>query len=118
MSILVVGSVFFDSIETPHGKVDHALGGAATYFSVAASFFAPVKMVATVGEDFPRAEIDFLSKRGIDVTSGEWVTVTTAQCVPDDSWVASLLESLEEGVIANRVSKRRFGPSRWVLPSR
>jgi sugar/nucleoside kinase (ribokinase family) len=68
MSILVVGSVFFDSIETPHGKVDHALGGAATYFSVAASFFAPVRMVATVGEDFPQAEIDFLSQRGIDLT--------------------------------------------------
>ena len=67
MSILVVGSVFFDSIETPHGKVDRALGGAATYFSVAASFFAPVQMVATVGEDFPQAEVDFLKRRGIDL---------------------------------------------------
>src|ERR1043166_8531561 len=68
MSILVVGSVFFDSIETPHGKVDRALGGAAMYFSVAASFFTPVQMVASVGEDFPRDEMDFLSKRGIDLT--------------------------------------------------
>jgi len=68
VSILVVGSVFFDSIETPHGKVDRALGGAATYFSVAASFFAPVRMVATVGEDFPSEEMDFLKKRGIDVS--------------------------------------------------
>ncbi|HXQ21040.1 MAG TPA: PfkB family carbohydrate kinase [Candidatus Acidoferrales bacterium] len=68
MSILVVGSVFFDSIETPHGKVERALGGAATYFSVAASFFTPVQMVATVGEDFPREEIDFLAKRGVDLT--------------------------------------------------
>ena len=68
MSILVVGSVFFDSIETPHGKVERALGGAATYFSVAASFFAPVKMVATVGEDFPRSEMDFLAQRGIDLS--------------------------------------------------
>ena len=67
MSILVVGSVFFDSIETPHGKVDRALGGAATYFSVAASFFAPVQMVATVGEDFPQVEIDFLKRRGVDL---------------------------------------------------
>ena len=67
MSILVVGSVFFDSIETPHGKVDRALGGAATYFSVAASFFAPVRMVAAVGEDFPREELDFLAGRGIDL---------------------------------------------------
>ncbi len=68
MSILVVGSVFFDSIETPHGKVDRALGGAATYFSVAASFFAPVQMVAAVGEDFPREEMDFLKQRGIDLS--------------------------------------------------
>lgn len=68
MSILVVGSVFFDSIETPRGKVDRALGGAATYFSVAASFFTPVQMVATVGEDFPSDEIDFLSQRGVDLT--------------------------------------------------
>jgi sugar/nucleoside kinase (ribokinase family) len=68
VSILVVGSVFFDSIETPHGKVDRALGGAATYFSVAASFFTPVQMVAAVGEDFPQEEIDFLAKRGVDLT--------------------------------------------------
>ena len=68
MSILVVGSVFFDSIETPHGKVERALGGAATYFSVAASFFAPVQMVAAVGEDFPAAEIEFLTARGVDLS--------------------------------------------------
>lgn len=71
MSILVVGSIFFDDIETPHGKVTRALGGAATYFSVAASFFAPVQMVATVGEDFPRQEIEFFSERGIDVSGLE-----------------------------------------------
>lgn len=68
MSILVVGSVFFDSIETLHGKADRALGGAATYFAVAASFFAPVRMVAAVGEDFPEEEFAFLSGRGIDLS--------------------------------------------------
>ncbi|MFI5398204.1 MAG: PfkB family carbohydrate kinase [Candidatus Binatia bacterium] len=68
MSILVVGSVFFDTIETLHGKADRALGGAATYFAVAASFFAPVRMVAAVGEDFPNEEMEFLSRRGIDLT--------------------------------------------------
>jgi sugar/nucleoside kinase (ribokinase family) len=66
--ILVVGSVFYDSIETPHGVAERALGGAATYFSVAASFFTPVRMVATVGDDFPQAEIDALVERGIDVS--------------------------------------------------
>ena len=68
MSIVVVGSVFFDSIETPYGKIDRALGGAATYFSVAASFFAPVQMVAAVGEDFPQDAIDFLTQRGVDLS--------------------------------------------------
>jgi sugar/nucleoside kinase (ribokinase family) len=68
MSIVVVGSVFFDTVETPHGKVEDVMGGAATYFAVAASFFSPVKMVATAGEDFPQAEIDFLTGRGIDLS--------------------------------------------------
>jgi sugar/nucleoside kinase (ribokinase family) len=67
MSILVVGSVFFDSIETLHGRAERALGGAATYFAVAASFFAPVRMVAAVGDDFPREDMEFLSQRGIDL---------------------------------------------------
>ena len=67
MSILVVGSVFYDSIETPHGSAERALGGAATYFSVAASYFAPVRMIATVGDDFPQEEIDALTASGIDV---------------------------------------------------
>ncbi|MBI3785945.1 MAG: bifunctional hydroxymethylpyrimidine kinase/phosphomethylpyrimidine kinase [Deltaproteobacteria bacterium] len=77
MSIVVVGSVFFDSIETPHGKVDRALGGAATYFSVAASFFTPVKMVATVGEDFPEEERSFLQSRRIDLSGLEIQTGLT-----------------------------------------
>jgi len=71
LSILVVGSVFFDSLETPYGQAERTLGGAATYFSVAASFFAPVRMVATVGEDFPQQELDFLKGRKIDVTGLE-----------------------------------------------
>ncbi|MBP1685963.1 MAG: adenosine kinase [Deltaproteobacteria bacterium] len=67
MSILVVGSVFFDTIETQYGRAERALGGAATYFAVAASFFTPVRMVAAVGEDFPPEDIAFLSGRGIDL---------------------------------------------------
>ncbi|HYD50260.1 MAG TPA: PfkB family carbohydrate kinase [Terriglobales bacterium] len=68
MSILVVGSVFIDTIETPHGRAESVLGGAAMYFSIAASFFAPVRMVATVGEDFPKVEMDFLGSRQIDLS--------------------------------------------------
>ena len=52
MSLLVVGSVAFDAVETPHGKVDRMLGGAATYFAVAASFFTHVNLVGIVGNDF------------------------------------------------------------------
>ncbi|MBI4517260.1 MAG: bifunctional hydroxymethylpyrimidine kinase/phosphomethylpyrimidine kinase [Deltaproteobacteria bacterium] len=81
MSIVVVGSVFFDTVETPHGKVEEVIGGAATYFAVAASFFTSVKMVATAGEDFPPHELDFLRARGVDLSgltlqpgrTGRWV---------------------------------------------
>ena len=67
MAILVVGSVAFDSIETPHGKVDHCLGGAATHFALAASYFTDVRVIAVVGEDFmPQHEAVFAA-RGIDI---------------------------------------------------
>jgi sugar/nucleoside kinase (ribokinase family) len=66
MSILVVGSVAFDSIETPHGKVDHCLGGAATHFSLAASYFTPVRVIAVVGEDFTAQHEKVMTDRGID----------------------------------------------------
>ena len=52
MSILVVGSVAYDTVETPFGRAERVLGGSASFFSVAASFFAPVNLVAVVGEDF------------------------------------------------------------------
>ncbi|MBI5328448.1 MAG: sugar kinase [Deltaproteobacteria bacterium] len=68
MSILVVGSVAFDSVETPFGKAENVLGGSATYFSAAASYFSEVKLVAVVGEDFPNEHIDFLKDKGVDVT--------------------------------------------------
>jgi len=66
MAILVVGSVAFDSIETPHGKVDHCLGGAATHFSLAASYFTDVRVIAVVGEDFTDKHEAVFKARGID----------------------------------------------------
>ena len=60
MSVLVVGSVALDSVETPFGKVAEALGGSGTYFSTSASFFTAVKLVAVVGKDFPEQHLDFL----------------------------------------------------------
>lgn len=67
MSILVVGSVALDSVKTPFGKRDAALGGSATFFSMAASFFNKVNVVATVGEDFPKRYIDLFRKKGIGI---------------------------------------------------
>jgi sugar/nucleoside kinase (ribokinase family) len=66
MAILVVGSVAFDSIETPHGAVDHCLGGAATHFALAASYFTPVRVIAVVGEDFSAEHEAVFTRRGID----------------------------------------------------
>jgi len=66
MSILVVGSVAFDSIETPHGKVVKCLGGAATHFALAASYFTDVRVIAVVGEDFGHEQEAVFTKRGID----------------------------------------------------
>jgi len=65
-SVLIVGSVALDSVETPSGKVERALGGAAVYSSIAASFFAPVRLVGVVGEDFPKKHVALLTSRGID----------------------------------------------------
>jgi len=67
MSLLVVGSVALDSVETPYGHKEDVLGGSATFFATTASFFTPVRMVAVVGEDFPEAHVDFLKSRRIDL---------------------------------------------------
>jgi sugar/nucleoside kinase (ribokinase family) len=76
MSILVVGSLAYDTIETPWGKMDDALGGSALYFSAAASHFSPVNVVGVVGSDFDSSKISFLKKRkvnfdGLYVESGD-----------------------------------------------
>ena len=71
VAILVVGSVALDSVETPFGKVEDALGGSATYFGVSASSFTPVKLVAAVGTDFPAKHVDLLKKHKIDTTGLE-----------------------------------------------
>ena len=67
MSLLVVGSVALDDVETPFGRRADALGGAAVYFGLAASYFTEVRVVGVVGEDFPRAHLDLLAERGIDL---------------------------------------------------
>jgi sugar/nucleoside kinase (ribokinase family) len=72
-SLLVVGSVAFDAIETPHGKVGRTLGGAASYFALAASYFAPVRLVAVVGDDFTKQDQQVFEGRRIDLMGVERV---------------------------------------------
>lgn len=67
MTITVVGTVAFDAIETPFGKVDRCIGGSATYFSVAASFFAPVNLVSVIGDDFTEDDAAVFKGRDINL---------------------------------------------------
>src|SRR5579863_2963755 len=95
MSITVVGSVAYDSIETPAGRRERCLGGAATYFSLAASFFCDVRVIAVVGEDFgPEQEAVFAARkidtRGIEHTKGK-----------SFFWEGSYLENINEAKTHN-----------------
>ncbi|MCC6459768.1 MAG: bifunctional hydroxymethylpyrimidine kinase/phosphomethylpyrimidine kinase [Saprospiraceae bacterium] len=68
MSLVAVGTVAFDDIETPFGRAEKVIGGACTYISLAASYFVkPVRIVSVVGDDFPEEMLDYLKKRGVDL---------------------------------------------------
>jgi sugar/nucleoside kinase (ribokinase family) len=67
MSLIVVGSVALDTIETPHGRVSDALGGSAVHFALAASMLAPVRLVGQVGRDLPEKALEPLRRRGVDL---------------------------------------------------
>ncbi len=66
MSLLVVGSIAFDSVRTPEGEAPDVLGGSAVYFAYAASYFTKVRVAGVVGEDFPESDLDDLRRRGVD----------------------------------------------------
>ena len=74
MDLLVVGSIALDSVETPFGSTNDALGGSATYFGYAASLLHPVQVVGVVGDDFPVEELDRLAERGVDLAGVERVS--------------------------------------------
>jgi sugar/nucleoside kinase (ribokinase family) len=95
MSITVVGSVAFDSIETPAGKRERCLGGAATYFSLAASYFTDVRVIAVVGEDFGRRQQAVFDARNIDTRGIEHTTGKSF------FWEGSYLENLNEAKTHN-----------------
>lgn len=75
--ILIVGSVAFDDVETPAGRRPNSLGGSANYFAVGASHFAPIQLVAVVGEDFPNEHIEALKNRNVDLEGLEVVSGNT-----------------------------------------
>jgi sugar/nucleoside kinase (ribokinase family) len=89
-TILTVGSLAFDSVQTPAGQADRVLGGSVNYFSVAASFYAPVQVLGVVGEDFPKSHLDWLASRNIDTTGVEIVEGKTFH------WAGSYNENLNE----------------------
>ena len=81
MSLVVVGSMAFDAIETPFGKSDKIIGGAATYIAWCASNFTPVKQISVVGGDFPQSELDALTNRGVCTSPRLAIrAVITASC--------------------------------------
>jgi sugar/nucleoside kinase (ribokinase family) len=90
MSILVVGSIAFDSIRTPHGAVDRCLGGAATHFALAASYFTDVRVIGVVGEDFTAEHEAVFRGRGIDIRG---VERTLGECF---HWTGEYRENLNE----------------------
>jgi len=71
MSILCVGSIALDSVETPFAKAERVLGGSAVFFASAATLFAPVRLVGVVGDDYPLDDLDFLTNRGADLSGIE-----------------------------------------------
>jgi sugar/nucleoside kinase (ribokinase family) len=90
MSILAVGSIAFDNIATPSGRKDNVLGGSATYFSLAASYFTDVAVVAVVGEDFLAEHENVLKKRGVDTQGIEHAAGKTFR------WGGQYLDNLNE----------------------
>ena len=92
MSLLVVGSVAYDALESPYGKVERTLGGAATYFAVSAAFFTHVNLVAVVGDDFHANDEAILRKRSIDI---EGLERCAGKCF---FWAGRYSENLNERV--------------------
>jgi len=90
MSIVAVGSIAFDSIASPSGRVENILGGSCTYFALAASYFTQVRIVAVVGEDFTAEHEDVFRKRGIDIRGIEHAKGKTFR------WGGQYFENLNE----------------------
>lgn len=95
MSILVVGSVALDSVETPMGKVEDEIGGSAIYFSAIASLYTKVNLVAVVGTDFPMEKIQFLEERGVDTRGLQVVDGETFRWSGRYDYLSNTTETLD-----------------------
>jgi sugar/nucleoside kinase (ribokinase family) len=119
MSILVVGSVALDTVETPFGKADDALGGSATFFSAAASLFGAVQLVGVVGSDYPMASLRFLEERGVDLGGLEQAEGESFRWSGVYSYDLNSRETLETrlGVFADFEPKipESFRDAEWVF---
>ncbi|HET7229308.1 MAG TPA: PfkB family carbohydrate kinase [Longimicrobium sp.] len=119
MSILVVGSVALDTVETPFGRADDALGGSATFFSAAASLFGPVQLVGVVGSDYPVDALGFLAERGVDLSGVEKAEGESFRWSGVYSYDLNSRETLETrlGVFAEFQPKipAEFRDAEWVF---
>lgn len=119
MSLLVVGSVALDSVETPFGRADDALGGSATFFSAAASLFCPVQLVGVVGDDYPVDALSFLSGRGVDLGGLERAAGESFRWAGRYSFDLNSRDTLETrlGVFADFAPKipAGFRDAEWVF---
>jgi len=119
MSILVVGSVALDTVETPFGRADDALGGSATFFSAAASLFGPVQLVGVVGSDYPVEALRFLADRGVDLAGLETAEGESFRWSGVYSYDLNSRETLETrlGVFAEFEPKipEGFRDAEWVF---
>jgi sugar/nucleoside kinase (ribokinase family) len=119
MSLLVVGSVALDSVETPFGRADDVIGGSATFFSAAASLFCEVGLVGVVGGDFPLEELGFLAERGVDLSGLEQREGESFRWAGVYSYDLNSRETLETrlGVFADFQPRipERFRDAEWVF---
>lgn len=119
MSLLVVGSIALDSVETPFGSTADALGGSAVFFSYAASLLHPVQMLGVVGSDFPQSALERLAGRGVDLAGVQRVAGESFRWKGKYSYDLQNRETLETrlGVFANFVPRlpEQFRRARYVF---
>ncbi|HEX8692796.1 MAG TPA: PfkB family carbohydrate kinase [Longimicrobium sp.] len=119
MSLLVVGSVALDTVETPFGRAEEALGGSATFFSAAASLFCPVQLVGVVGDDYPLDALSFLAERGVDLAGLEQAPGESFRWTGRYAFDLNSRETLETrlGVFADFAPKipDQFRDADWVF---